>query len=371
MKKVIFGILFFALAGIALLYLTFPETILWATIRWERSGAGLSQKSVEVAGQKISYLERSGETPILLLHGFAADKDNWTRFAAHLPPSYRIVAPDLPPFGESPAVDSASYDIASQVERIEALVEKLGLRQFHLAGNSMGGQISAAYAAAYPHRVLSLGLFAPAGIESPEPSEMKRMLKNGRNPLVVGSPEDFDRLLDFVFVQKPFIPAPIRRYLARQALLHRESNLRVWKDLHAQPLSLEPLLAKIQAKTLILWGDSDRILHPSAAQIFHAGIAHSVVVLLKKCGHAPMIERPAEVANHYLKLLKRSSSDQASRKKSSPANSPSLTLFLRSPPASREASRGISGLFSGPGTGRTTGVQCSRTPRLVAGSLPA
>jgi pimeloyl-ACP methyl ester carboxylesterase len=67
---------------------------------------------------------------------------------------------------------------------------------------------------------------------------------------------------------------------------------------------LQPDLGLIKAPTLILWGDQDRLIHVSAVDVFKAGIPNSTVVVMKDCGHAPMVERPRESAEHFLKLIR-------------------------------------------------------------------
>ena len=61
---------------------------------------------------------------------------------------------------------------------------------------------------------------------------------------------------------------------------------------------------EIQAPTLILWGDKDKLLHVSCVPILEMGIKHHQTVIMKNCGHAPMLERPKETADHYLRFLR-------------------------------------------------------------------
>jgi abhydrolase domain-containing protein 6 len=68
--------------------------------------------------------------------------------------------------------------------------------------------------------------------------------------------------------------------------------------------ALEPDLPKIKAKTLVLWGANDRVTDVSAVQVFKKGIPDCSTVIMKDCGHLPMIERPEEAAGHYLEFLK-------------------------------------------------------------------
>ena len=99
--------------------------------------------------------------------GSGADKDNWDRFAKRLTGSYRVIAPDVPGFGDSSKIPGAKYDMQTQVMRVHEFVRAIGLKKFHIAGNSMGGLIAGMYAASYPEDVLTLGLFDAGRGEGP------------------------------------------------------------------------------------------------------------------------------------------------------------------------------------------------------------
>jgi pimeloyl-ACP methyl ester carboxylesterase len=69
-------------------------------------------------------------------------------------------------------------------------------------------------------------------------------------------------------------------------------------------VKMEPLLKDIRVPTLVLWGDTDRVLDVSAADVYARGLPDATLVVMKKCGHVPMLERPAETAEHYRAFLK-------------------------------------------------------------------
>ncbi len=266
-----------------------------------RALGGLSEKSIPVEKHTIVYLEGGSGEPVLLLHGFGADKDNWNLFSRYLTKKYRVIAPDLPGFGDSSKTWSDQYHIAAQVGRVHEFAKEIGLTKFHLVGNSMGGLIAAVYAATYPAEILTLCLLDPAGVES-EPSPFSLELEKGNNPLIVESVSDYDKLLDFTFVKRPSLPDSLKSYLAEIAVQRKDFYKKVFVE--ARPGNqLEAVMARIRAKTLILWGDSDRVLSVSSAKVFQKGIEKSKVVILKDCGHMPMLEKPEETARHYLEFI--------------------------------------------------------------------
>lgn len=305
MKKTIACLLGLLIAIAALLYLS--PSALFTSLQWiEQQRAGLTTRQNSVSDLSIHYYEGGPSTaqPVVMLHGFAANKDNWLRFARHLTTDYRVIALDLPGFGASEK-PTGSYDAGTQAERLAVILEALNIERAHLIGNSMGGHISALYAARYPERTLSLALFNNAGIDSPEPSELFHILQRGEaNPLVVRSREDFERLLQFVFVEPPSLPDSLKDYFVEQAKANSAHYDRVFNHLIERYIPLEPELDKIQAPTLLLWGKQDRVLHVSSIEVMQPLLQKPSVVVMTNTGHAPMIERPEQTAEHYRAFLK-------------------------------------------------------------------
>ncbi len=288
--------------------------VLARAISFERGRADLEVRSAQVGRFRFVYTDGGTGETILMLHGFAGDKDHWTRMAAGLTDRYRAIAPDLPGHGENDRLTDEKYTIPLQAERVHEFARQLKLGKFHLVGSSMGGAIAAYYASAYPEDLLSLALIDTAGVQSPEKSEMAIALEKGFNPLLVENEADFDRFLKFTTVKPPYIPGSIKAYFAQRAVQNRPFNEQVFRDIKGEAGSVEKRLPLIKAPTLIVWGDTDRVIHPSAAQVFARGIRGSRVVILKDCGHGPMVERPEETAAVYNAFLK----DTASKKEPAP-----------------------------------------------------
>ncbi|MBK5100222.1 MAG: alpha/beta fold hydrolase [Desulfobacteraceae bacterium] len=287
-------------------YFLFPGVMFDLLITAERSAAGLKQHSIYVKGLRIEYLEGGKGDALMLLHGFGANKDNWTRFGKHLTSHFRVIAPDLPGFGESSPDPEGDYTIRIQTERIKAFIRALGIKSLHLGGSSMGGNIAGAYASRYPKDLKSLLLIAPGGIVSSEPSEMFRLLKEGKpNPLVAASIKDYERLLDFIFVKRPFIPRAIKKYLIQEAMEHQSLNRKIFKQLRSSvdDPPLEAMLKGLPVPTLIIWGVQDRVLHVSGAKILEAIMPKAKAEVMDAVGHLPMIEKPQETAALYLSFL--------------------------------------------------------------------
>ena len=307
MKRFLIALLVLVAALIGLMAL-FPEQAAKLAINSERSLSGLGYKSIVVDNETWHYLEGGPDDAevVLLLHGFGGDKDNWTRFSKQLTGAYRVIAVDLPGFGESSRHSDWDYALPAQRARVKGFVDTLGLEQFHLAGHSMGGHLGALFTHEYPENVSSLALFNNAGVDAPNESDMLRALANGDNPLVLASVEDFDKLLEFASYEKPFIPWPVKGVIAKQTLSHAEFNLSIFDALvRDRSSNLEPLLADIKAPVLILWGEHDRITDVSSVDVMRPLLPMADVVIMKNTGHLPMLEHPAESATHYLGFVEK------------------------------------------------------------------
>jgi pimeloyl-ACP methyl ester carboxylesterase len=172
------------------------------------------------------------------------------------------------------------------------VVEALGLRNPILVGHSMGGMIAAEMAAIAPHDVTRLGLICPAGLwldDHPIPDlfatmpfEMPKLLfhdvEAGTQLLTAGL-----TLSDPKFLQT---------YLVNNA---RQLGM-AGKILFPIPeRGLSQRLYRIKAKTILVWGDSDRLIPPVYAHGFKKGIAGSELVSIPEAGHMVTLEKTDQV----------------------------------------------------------------------------
>jgi pimeloyl-ACP methyl ester carboxylesterase len=296
------GVLALAAVGVALYFYFSPEQLVRRALDYERGLAGLARKEAELpGGLRYVYLEGGRGEPLLLLHGFGANKDNFVRVAKYLTPRYRVIIPDHIGFGESAKPANADYTPRAQAERLRALARTLGASKLHLGGNSMGGHIALTYAALYPKEVASLWLLAPAGVWSAPPSEMrKRIEQGGENPMIVKNEEEFARLIAGVTA----VPLPIpRRFLdvvAQERIKNHDLEQRIFKQLAED--SVEQRVRGLAVPALIVWGAQDRVLHPASAGILQMLLTRSEVVLMQGVGHIPMLEQPEKSALDYLRF---------------------------------------------------------------------
>ena len=291
---------------LAAFYFLFPEAVFKLTIDAQRRSADLVKKEIQVDDHRIVYLEggtgETGET-VILLHGFGGSKDVWTAFAKYLK-GYHLVIPDVPGFGESSQVSTDSYGVGIQVGRIDRFVEVLKLDKFHMAGNSMGGAITATYGAKHPEKVMTLALLDTAGAPSQNKSEFIVQLEKGNNLVLASNTEDFDKLMALIFVKEPSIPSSFKKIIAADWIAHAEFNKKIWNDLQPLQFSLAPVLPLIQSPVLIIWGDQDKLTDVGGVAFLEKNLKNYRTVIIKDTGHAPMSEKPEETANAYMSFLK-------------------------------------------------------------------
>ncbi len=300
-KSILSGISLVALLGVLATALFFQGSLAHVLILNQRKQAGLVPKAVDLSGLRISYLEGGSGPPLVLIHGSGDDKDIWLPMSRYLTPYYRVVAPDLPGFGESDRPVDRSYTAREQAENLERFIQRLGLKSFYLGGHSLGGKIAAAYASQYPFRVKNLWLLAPAGVYSARPSEMYRLLAQGKRVPIFGRTViEYDRLRFFTMQKPPPLPLPVKEYLIERARRDFPLHNRIYQEVVREGLSLESLSDKLVMPTRIVWGKKDRILDHSGALVLEQMLPRASALLLEEVGHVPMLEEPEKVAADYL-----------------------------------------------------------------------
>lgn len=273
-----------------------------AAIGFERSRADLVRRDLALPdGQHVAYLEGGRGEPLVLVHGFGGNKDNFTRVARWLTPHYRVIVPDMVGFGESSHPQDADFSYAAQAGRLHAFVQALSLGPAHFGGNSMGGAIVLSYAAQYRQDVASLWLLNPAGIPEAPPSEMRKIIETtGRNPLLVTTEDEFAHLVAFSMSDPPYIPRMVLDVLARERIQNQALERRAFDRIAADSVTQQ--VRGMATPALIVWGDEDRLLHVGGAQMLRSLLPRSQVIVMPRVGHVPMIERPQQSAEDYLRF---------------------------------------------------------------------
>jgi pimeloyl-ACP methyl ester carboxylesterase len=274
-----------------------PEKVLDAEFARQRLLAGAAEHDVQVGDHRWRVVEAGHGPLIVLVHGFTGSKENWLPLMRELARTHRVIAPDLPGWGDSERHEGADYGPLAQVARLQAFLATLGERPVLLLGHSMGGQVVGLLAAREPDVADRIGLMSAAGVRFAD-NEFGRRVLAGENPFEVTDRASLDRYLGIVFADPPWVPWPASEALVRKRRDDVAFEQQVLDGIGRGPeaLLLEQELGDIAAPVLLLWCRDDRVIDVSAAEIFHRGLRDSRTVLLAGCGHMPMMAQPGNVA---------------------------------------------------------------------------
>ncbi|MSR18389.1 MAG: alpha/beta fold hydrolase [Phycisphaerales bacterium] len=259
---------------------------------------GFRHRLITVDGDRWPMIQagRSDGVPSLFLHGFATSKDAMLLTMSWRAPWQRVIAIDLPGFGEhdlpAGAVPSPQY----YLEGIEGLRKQLGIARWDLVGTSMGGSLAAAYAAEFPSRVNRLVLLAPAGVRPGRVNAFMQGIEAGVNPLDFASLSDLDRMLKLAFARPPFVPGFFRRSLVSDATRRREATADIIEGMREFLLDgVRGALPRIRARTLVVWGDADQLTDISMCDTFAELLPDCRCVRIPGAGHVVFADAPREV----------------------------------------------------------------------------
>lgn len=266
---------------------------------------GLEETTVDIGEMKMHLLQNHNKTrpTILMLHGFSADKINWIRFAKHLDNDFNLVIPDMAGHGETGFNNNWDYNTPAQAARLVKLLNKLEIDKAHVIGNSMGGSIAAQFAKNHPNRILTLAMIDPAGVIAPELGDMDKQLIQGRNPFLINSQQDFEIFYKMTMSEPPWIPGFVLQAIADKYIKRRTELNQMWLEFHGKDL-LDNELDQIKTRTLLIWGEEDRLLDVSSVKIWRR-IADIEVEIYPKIGHLAMLEIPKQSAERYLSFLEK------------------------------------------------------------------
>ncbi|MCG8668564.1 MAG: alpha/beta hydrolase [Pseudomonadales bacterium] len=270
--------------------------------------AGLDERTTEVEGDVWHYYvkgdQKVHDTCTVLVHGFTAEGSHWFRFARHLD-SHCIIIPDLPAFGTSSYTSDKQYTAPAQAERLHQFLSQLNISsKFNFAGSSMGGHIITTYALMFPDQVKSLALFNAGGVTSPSPSEMDIQVKQtGKSLFEVESIDDYRAMFSQTMSDPPWMPGMVMEYIAEETIKRTPRHRVIFSQTYKRDL-LDQRLKEIQAPTMIIWGEEDKLLHKDMVAVFANGIQNSQTVTLPGVGHLPFLEQPGDTADIYSKFIK-------------------------------------------------------------------
>jgi 2-hydroxy-6-oxonona-2,4-dienedioate hydrolase len=260
------------------------------------------QRMTYVNDYAIRYLEygSSNSKILILMHGMGASADRWSRVVLTLSKYFRVIAPDIIGFGYSdkPTVE---YTMDFFLDFFSDFLDSLKISKASIIGSSFGGHVATEFAIRHNRKVDRLVLAAPAGMMRTSTPVLDGYIMAALYPSYENALKAFrdmaydpdvvnaDTVVDFVNRMR----LPNAKYAFMSTLL----------GMRYAP-KLQGKIGMIISPTLLMWGDSDRMIPVQYAEEYRE-IPDSQLVVIKNCGHTPYVEKPMTFNKLVLKFLVR------------------------------------------------------------------
>ena len=234
-------------------------------------GVPYSRREVRVGGGPVRF-EAAGEgDPVVFVHGLSGSARWWSRNVRAIAERHRVYLVDLPGFG-SMRHFRQRFELGEAASWLSEWMGAVGVEQAHLVGHSMGGYICLRLAASRPEAVSRLVLVAPAGVPT------GRSMFGYLGPLLAAAR----------YATPSFLPV-----LVRDALRMGPTTLwRAARELLAEDVRED--LQRIEAPTLLVWGQRDTLVPPAVGDLLREEIPNSRLLVFEGASHVPMFDRPEE-----------------------------------------------------------------------------
>lgn len=294
-----------------------PTPNLWPAARTgQRWLLQAKRRQTVIDGHRMVYLEKGSpgiqRPTLVLLHGFAAMKENWTLWLQRLPGHWHILVPDLPGFGESDYHPGASYRYEAQALRLKEWLTGWQTGPIHIAGSSMGGAIATILAHKMEPAPASLTVLNSAGIPEHPDTDIKAPFKTDRDAILI--PRDWGgvyRMFNSVGSGRPTAMGMAMTGLLGPDLLQRRGALRhIFDDMLADPLAPARYLGPDTPPLQVQWGDRDVITPTRCVDWFRTVTPQADIRVFRGVGHLPMLESPGLSARTLTEFVERHSGNR-------------------------------------------------------------
>ena len=230
---------------------------------------------------KFKYVEEGNGEPLVLLHGLFGALSNFKDLVDYFKNTHKVIIPLLPLYD----LTLLETSVSGLSRFVTKFVEHQKLRDFHLLGNSLGGHVGLVYTLKHQELVKSITLTGSSGL-----------FENGMG-------ETYPKRGDYNYVQKKTVltfydPKVAAKELVDEVFSIINNRMKALKIIalarSAIKHHLGDELQSIKIPTCLIWGKNDTITPPMVAEEFHKLLPNSELHWIDKCGHAPMMEVPAE-----------------------------------------------------------------------------
>jgi 3-oxoadipate enol-lactonase len=240
------------------------------------------------ASGSVNAAQSGKGPPLFLLHSLLSDRASFDAVAPKLSQSFRVIVPELPGFGQSPAVSGGLAGVADRM--VEAMKDAAGGDEVIVLGNGYGGFVALQMAIRHPGIVTRLVLadcgaaFSEAGREA------------FRNMAAAASAKGLSGITD-VAMRRLFAPEfqaqhPDLMRDRREAFLKIDPDVFVAACGALAELDLRPELAEVKVPVLVLVGEHDEATPPPMSHELAAGLPNARLEIIRGCAHVPMLQAP-------------------------------------------------------------------------------
>ncbi len=230
---------------------------------------------------KFKFIEAGTGEPLVLLHGLFGALSNFKDLLDYFSQSFKVVIPMLPLF----ELDIFHTTVGGLAKFVHRFIDARGYNNVHLLGNSLGGHVALVHILKHPEKIKTLTLTGSSGLfES-------------------GMGDSYPKRGDREYIRKKteltfYDPAMATDELVNEVFEITNNRIKVIKIIalakSAIRNNLGEELSSIKQPTCLIWGNNDTITPPFVAKEFKKLIPNSELHFIDKCGHAPMMEVPAE-----------------------------------------------------------------------------
>lgn len=263
-------------------------------------------------GVRIHYTDegrRDGRT-LILVHGFAASVHAWRPWVERLSNDYRLIAIDLPGHGLTETPPDYRASLAGNADLVDALATHLGIDRFVLAGNSMGGAVSIAYAMKHTERLDGLVLVDAAGWPGERnagpPPLVFAMLNSGftRSLMKLVDPRVLARDgLKAAYVDPAIVNEALVDRYANLAMAEGHRDVLLTQESRPDPPWTPDSFRQIRTPTLVMTGEKDALIPADNSRAIAGAIPGAYLVTYPEGGHVPMEQLPDETVRHLRAFL--------------------------------------------------------------------
>ncbi len=257
---------------------------------------------IKINGISLNY-ELNGSGPaVVLINGLTMDVNGWYLQVQPFSERYTVLRYDCRGQGQSDKPDG-EYSQEMHADDLRSLIDKIGIQKTHVVGISNGGMIAQHFALKYPEKVGALVLVDTCSYID---TLLEMIIKVWIKATEIGGSEfRYDVALPLLFAES-FIKKNLELILSMKEISVKNNPPRPIINLAKGCLkhNVDNRIGEIKSPTLIIVGEEDILIPIKYSKILNEKIKGSRLVIIKDCGHVPILEKPEEFNKIVLSFLK-------------------------------------------------------------------